>query len=53
MPAMTPVPEFRQMVSKDLTGARRLQLLEGWNQNLQDWKLFLSTNPAGCFPEKA
>ncbi len=40
---------IRPMTMADLPGARRLQLLESWNQTEQDWTLFLSANPDGCF----
>jgi GNAT superfamily N-acetyltransferase len=46
---VNPVPKIRPMVSKDLPGARRLQFLEGWNQSIEDWKLFIDSNPGGCF----
>ncbi|MBT3273313.1 MAG: GNAT family N-acetyltransferase [Spirochaetales bacterium] len=40
---------FRRMTLLDISGARRLQHLEHWNQNVNDWELFLSANPDGCF----
>jgi len=46
MPSLTSI---RPMSSADLSGARRLQHDERWNQTPGDWELFLAANPEGCF----
>ena len=40
---------LRLMTTGDLPFADHLRTLEGWNQTLEDWQRFLTTEPAGCF----
>jgi GNAT superfamily N-acetyltransferase len=37
------------MTRRDIPQGMRLRELAGWNQTEQDWELFLSANPQGCF----
>jgi len=37
------------MTSLDVPDGMRLKELANWNQTEQDWQLFLSANPQGCF----
>ena len=40
---------IRQMLPEDIPDAMRLKTIAGWNQTENDWKLYLETNPEGCF----
>lgn len=41
--------DLRLMTGGDLPFADHLRALEGWNQTLEDWQRFLTTEPDGCF----
>ena len=40
---------LRPMTSNDLDAGVRLCRMAKWNQRIDDWRLFLNANPAGCF----
>lgn len=40
---------LRHMEAGDLADAMRLKELAGWNQTEDDWRLFLGSEPEGCF----
>lgn len=37
------------MTQDDLPAADRLREIAGWNQRLEDWRLFVDLDPDGCF----
>lgn len=41
--------DLRLMTAGDMPFADHLRALEGWNQTLEDWQRFLTTEPNGCF----
>jgi len=40
---------LRRMTEDDLPAADRLREIAGWNQRLDDWRLFVALEPDGCF----
>ena len=46
---MSPLLRIRLLTGADLAFADSLRALAGWNQTLEDWRRFLTTEPEGCF----
>jgi len=40
---------IRRMLPSDIPAGMRLKTIAGWNQTEDDWKLYLSLSPEGCF----
>ena len=40
---------LRPMTAEDLEAGVRLCRMAGWNQRLDDWRVFFNANPEGCF----
>ncbi|MDQ3815233.1 MAG: GNAT family N-acetyltransferase, partial [Armatimonadota bacterium] len=40
---------LRPMTINDIADGMHLKAIAGWNQTEDDWRLFLQTNPDGCF----
>ena len=37
------------MLERDIAAGMRLKVAAGWNQTEDDWRLFLSLHPGGCY----
>jgi ribosomal protein S18 acetylase RimI-like enzyme len=40
---------IRRMTFQDVAAGMRLKTVAGWNQTKEDWQLFLTLSPGGCF----